>query len=203
MPLSFPALKRCVSGLSLAVAGTLGLSGTALALSSYGPTCANCHGDVRGDALEVSDFDGIADPDGGIGALKFVNALRGSSVRLTANVVDGGPSYGVGLIDTEFNPDLFLVQGPGSNWTFEGTHFTVGPLSDNAAHSFDLLIPEDTPTGFYAFTFTAAGQGPSDFWAHSERFYVQVVPEAGTLLMLSAGLGVIGFIARRRRRAPA
>jgi len=199
MESSRAAWKRVVFGMVLGAAGSLGLSGSAWALPSYGPSCANCHGDVR-EAFEISEFSGIADPDGGIGALKFINAQRGSSVQLTANVVDGTPSYGVALVDSFFSPDLFLVQGPGSNWTFEGTHYTVGPLGENAAHGFDLLVPADTPTGYYAFTFTAAGLSPSEFWAQSESFYVRVVPEVGTLLMLSVGVGTIGFVARRRRR---
>ena len=62
---------------------------------------------------------------------------------------------------------------------------------------FDLFIDPSTPLDFYDLEFAVAGQDGN--WYGDEHFYVQVVPEPGTILMLGMGLALVAGYSHRKR----
>ena len=71
----------------------------------------------------------------------------------------------------------------------------------DGTRSFELLIPEGTPNDVYDFEFALAGN-PHDGGKYysDEHFYVQVVPEPGTFVLLGMGLCTLGLCIWRRRK---
>ncbi|GAG24550.1 unnamed protein product, partial [marine sediment metagenome] len=64
---------------------------------------------------------------------------------------------------------------------------------------FDLFIPPGTGPGWYDLEYAVAGSfGP--LFYEDQHFYVKVIPEPSTLMLLGLGLSGLGLFARRRRR---
>lgn len=187
-----------------AVLVLLTAAGQAHARASYGEACSSCHSDQRQGTFELLGHAGEVDPAGGIGALKQYLARPGGTVDLSVAVTIGaepGTGYGVAVVDAFATNGLPLSQGS-SQWTLGGAYpvyYFVGPVYEDATHTFELRIPDTTAAGHYAFRVSVAGYANSSTWWSGEDIYVSVVPEAGSLAMMTLGLIGVGLVASRRR----
>jgi hypothetical protein len=202
----------------------------AFALPNFGESCSACHGvNVGGmnpNKMEVTGFDTTLDLgvqlDGNVrGLLSTFTALPGDTITLQMTVTDNAQTYGVqlkrlyksgqevSLLNFLTNPMYGTDSVP--PWSNEGADpvngpqwFTQGPIDGGvgSVYNFDLVLDPNTPFDVYDLEFAIAGGGaytPSS-WYQDEHFYLQVIPEPGTLAL--AGLGMIGiftgFLKRRR-----
>jgi hypothetical protein len=96
-----------------------------------------------------------------------------------------------GVYNFVFSVSSQFVTGFGG--TVNGTPFataTLGPITAGAAFGVDSA----------PFTVVLVGT-PGRNAIYSGEITVSLVPEPGTYALLAAGLGVVGLVARRRRRA--
>ena len=99
----------------------------------------------------------------------------------------------------------FDLGGGGADVVYQNT---IGATYTQSGQTLSFTAPVDLTAGSNTFTFSyvslsdsahAGFQGLGDEgWGVSN---VAVVPEAGSLAMMLAGLGVVGGLARRRRQA--
>lgn len=101
-----------------------------------------------------------------------------------------------GLLNFFFEGDagLFATNGTAYNATPPGPSFSVGGFVDADMDGFD----DDNKISLF-FDDSGKGQDYNDFVA--EVTFTAAVPEPSTYALMFAGLGVVGFIARRRRTA--
>jgi hypothetical protein len=119
-----------------------------------------------------------------------------------ANLANQNPDTIENLVEHQFNlPDT----GPGSlsliSYGNVGNTFTLNAGTSYAAIHYgkgELLFHWDTPLqSDIAFTIGNLPHGISDFRAYG--LITTPVPEPTTYAMLASGLGLIGFMARRRK----
>ena len=122
-------------------------------------------------------------------------------------------------------PSFNYLAGPQATVTFDRDNINLGPVGQGGA-GFDVLFdyPSDQASRFTGnvgasvYTITGAGLEPGDFHAINASglfgmahigsmgangeggAFVTAVPEAEVYAMLLAGLGLLGFVMRRRRR---
>ena len=112
----------------------------------------------------------------------------GSNLSLSfANFTDSGPLWLHGVALVLYNSGFTQVAA--ATWSASGLSNVVGSFSGlNAGAGTDYTL---TALGLHTFTpsVTTAQWGGT----------VAVVPEPSTYALLLAGLGVVGFMARRRR----
>jgi len=114
---------------------------------------------------------------------------------------DFGPDTILTIFEAGNNAEaahIFLWTNNGGNIQFE---FTRGASDDI---SFDLSGYAGTLTALGATAFTKVGIGGLDLNGASKGFdldavSISAVPEPETYAMMLAGLGVVGWVARRRR----
>jgi len=206
----------------------LGLAGEALARPNFGRNCKNCHsaGEPVLGALSVGNYDALFDPDeSGTGAtdrgpLKTFVVTPGSTVDLSVTVDLGtlfNYAYAVELKRMEI-PGVVsggsLVFEPDMNWFFQTgdlqsdptrPYYTTPadagiPFFGPQTFTFSMFIDPATTPDVYDLEFATAGQ--PDFFYADEHFYLQVLPEPGTLALLMAGATffLVGVHRRRRMR---
>lgn len=96
-----------------------------------------------------------------------------------------------------------VVTGP-STWAWGGASWSDGILENytTAPGGMDnIQLTSATPTTFYVSLVLDTKSSPHTDTAHPSwgSFHVSPVPEPETYAMLLAGLGLIGFTARRRK----
>lgn len=141
----------------------------------------------------TGSFDGTANGN-------LVTGLSHISVSLNGNAFSGSGSLSAYSFDIQK-----------SEWTenavvsFDGLHSNFG-FSDghpNDKGDIFLLIPYDKSTTEVAQLILAGGGDSTDFGGDivAANWTVTAVPEPETYAMLLAGLGLVGFAARRRKQA--
>lgn len=118
----------------------------------------------------------------------LTNSTHGSDFNMAgANMQDDGDAFNV-----------YFVNGSDNNWvgatSFTSPGSVAGPLN------FYFLTNTSTVAASQSSVTKYAGQWQFDA-ASAQLSYVAAVPEAETWAMLLAGLGVMGAVVRRRKKA--
>lgn len=131
------------------------------------------------NAISGNSIDMLGSPGPGILSQSF-NTVAGTTYTLSFDLTHNPYSHGAGL-------DVFVG---GNHYSFEGST----PVTN---YTFNFT----TTGGLQALTFSSVG---GDGWSGAVLDNVSVtaaVPEPETYAMMLAGLGLVGFIARRRKAA--
>ncbi len=157
------------------------------------------------------------------GELKMFTAQPGQTVDLTMQVENGAVEYAVQLKRMEkegfsgsgnrlaghFTPDpiwhahgaddaTYFISSPDD---YDGHDFPIGSV---VSHTFSLVLAVDAPLDLYDLEFATAGRDVGTTfgkWYGDEHFYLNVVPEPCTNVLLGLGASVLCLLLRRRRRA--
>lgn len=197
----------------------------AVARPFFARNCSMCHAaSPPVDAVpEVINFDGFADPDeSGTGAtdrglLKLFTVEPGESVDLSllVDLQDVQDTHfavelkGMELPGVEKEGQLIFTADP--DWFMQIGTVEIDPLApyytipqDMGMHyleptifTFSMLVDASTTPDFYDLEFAMAGQ-PGYFYG-DEHFYLQVLPEPASLMLVTLALGV--WSGRRRFRS--
>ena len=185
----------------------------------------SCHNeDLRTDAMQVIGADGTldltaADRNDGKdrGPLELYVAKPGDTVLLSMEVLDGADEYAVQL--KRFDKDGILAgtsgdslagYTPDGGWvaqgtlpltyytnTAGGTSWTGGPVG----LTFSLQLAATTPRNVYDLEFALAGHDATAKFYQDEHFYLQVVPEPASFVLVGLGLSLLGLVVCRRKAA--
>ncbi len=218
---SIMGIRRCAG----AAGCVLVIAVAAHARPQFARNCNACHGGgpLVATAPEVINFDGFADPDESAtgaadrGLLKVFTVEPGGTVDLQLlvdledalnarfavelkrmeepGVVNGGTLVFDADPDWNLQIGTDIVDPTRPYYTFpqdQGIEY-AGPQ----VFTFTMGIDETTPADFYDLEFALAGQ--PGFHYNDEHFYLQVIPEPGTLALIVLGAAV--GMTRRRRRA--
>ena len=153
------------------------------------------------------------------GPLTTYVVAPGDTVTLSVDVLNGADKYAVQLKRLETSGQSvsltnFMVwseDNAASNvWTRQETtnppYFTKDAGGDNGipwagatiSYIFDLFIDPTTPADYYDLEF-AVGALLNDVKVYGdEHFYLRVVPEPGTMLLMGLGLALVGYGHRKR-----
>jgi hypothetical protein len=158
------------------------------------------------------------------GALKMFSAKPGQTVELTMQVENGAIEYAVQLKRLEkegfsgsgnklaghFTPDpSWHAHGTGDTTyftnnpdDFDGHDFPVGSV---VPFTYSLTLAADTPHDIYDLEFATAGRDSATTygkWYGDEHFYLNVVPEPCTNVLIGLGLSILCLRKRRRSAQP-
>ncbi len=196
---------------------------------STGNSCKTCHGSTGGEtdragALQVVgegmlDLD-VSRNDGATrGAIPFFTVAPGDTVELTMNVLDGSDKYAVQLKRLETagvlgpaSTDFLTGYGADVAWFAQGplpaTYFTsvtgFGPVGTSWGggpdpYSFFLTVDANTPINTYDLEYAVAGKFSGGKFYGDKHFYLNVIPEPATLVLMSlAGLGIATMRQKRQ-----
>jgi hypothetical protein len=177
-------------------------------------------------AVEFSEsFDGafptsswISDGSLALGTDQFIKLDANQTLQFTfalasASLVDFSFWYGAyrpGQANPALRIDLDDIFTDSFNRSADGTRqlpsFNIlNPGSDSNHEfnaSFALASPIELAAGQHTLTFTALDYPSGKTYARIDDFYLSAaaVPEPDTWAMVFAGLGVVGFLGKRRRR---
>ncbi len=159
------------------------------------------------------------------GPLAAFEVAPGGTVILTGNRTGDDPGqnasvamyrwHKVGSTGSPLQPYVDLTSGSGEGWSqlFDGDgdlvfYQMVG--QDRGPFSFPLTIAADTPPGMYDLETYFAGQDEQDpiagppaaggKWSTGQHYYLTVVPEPGSIVLMGLGLIGLAFASRRRRK---
>ena len=122
--------------------------------------------------------------------------------------LSGGPYHGGGLLSyTLTTSPGYLVDGVHlDSDVVNGPTTTTLVTKDVLPANLTLLSPNGQPDGWYSFSGAPSITVTDDFSAGlgvykhaTNSFNVTAVPEPETYAMMMAGLGVLGFLGRRRK----
>ena len=76
---------------------------------------------------------------------------------------------------------------------------TASPgLGPTIPYIFDLFIDPTTPVDYYDLEFAVGAKLDGVKVYQDEHFYLRVVPEPGTMLLMGLGLALVGYGHRKR-----
>ena len=167
-----------------------------------GASANDCYGVVTGN---INGNDGVA----------FLNGMNWGSSWTYLDATDSTSATFMGL---QFS--VSATSGAAGSWTLTGMDtnggaalnlptsldFAVGLKAGNefAVWGFDNVVVDGSDSGTFSIVFTNKGGNNPDlshlivFGRESGAGTIAAIPEADTYAMLLAGLGLVGFVARRR-----
>lgn len=205
------SMRCAASVLGVGVVGAMCLtSSTALAYPAFGVSaeanCYFCHGDkFATDRFETFNFDGLIDPQGGVGELPFYGVNPGESATLSFRALNGEEDYAFQLKGTDdadvSNGNTLIFLGDGdwdefissaptyytaSNSDFEGYHWNTG---DPTEVEFDVSVNAATEPGYYLLTMALVGRDPSRLgWYQEQQVYLEVADDPNRINLSSSDL---------------
>ncbi len=207
----------------------IGMSDFAEASSHYGGECRFCHSNDQPDAMTIIGETDILDdlkvfdvePGGSVDLGFDVTApgspafhrmvLRGLDRLNGATDVEGTPQY-LPLLYTP-DPTWQTASSSGVQYLFwEGQFYGQGPSSAAATYSYHLELDLSVAPGLYDLTAyvgggfpdrSTPGKIPTGGWSHGEDFQLRVVPEPGSVALLTIGSAVFCLGGWWRKRAAA
>ena len=197
-----------------------------------GADCAGCHSGLRDNSIAVTNFDGLINLNDvnlatatDRGLLKYYEVVRGTTLTLSFDVLDGSNNYAISLngFDTGGvmnNVSNKLIYTPDSTWFAQtdgdtGLAYYTMDAGDGdsgidwggatTSYTFDLFVDGATPLDTYELQVGIGGRRTPTprSWFDNEFFYVRVVdavPEPASWVMFS-GLGICTVWYWRRRKA--
>jgi hypothetical protein len=161
---------------------------------------------LRGDQWLAGEFS--------IGTAAVVTDVQGwmaSTVGGTATAAiytDGGDIPGSQLFFAPFsasvNPAGDWFGATGQTWLLPaGTYWAAFEVRPGQTFDGGMPSPAPSPLGAYSFTFGGVYQTSIDldFGVRILGTQVAAIPEPSTYALMLAGLGFVGFVANRRRKA--
>jgi hypothetical protein len=188
-------------GAQAAVVGSLGGGfGTFLDLSSAGLNSGSV-ATLSGGTVYTSDQPFADIPAGGVFGGDFLAAGPTSTSPATLTFTNGGVDYVSflwGSPDT-YNTLTVTSTAPGST-SQQFTATGLGFSSTNGNQSFSQYVQFSGLNGSKILSLAFDNTTATDAF-ESANYSITPVPEPETYALMMAGLGVVGFIARRRKKA--
>lgn len=116
----------------------------------------------------------------------------GDTISYTVNTLTAGTSY-------TFNyTALFEGSGQLATWSLTGGATLSGSVNSNVTFAGSTFTASAAPV---VISFSGVGNGNKNRWVEISdvTLVAAPVPEPETYAMMAAGLGIVGFVARRRR----
>lgn len=143
-----------------------------------------------GVTFTAPNFSTLESPNGTFALLEESEPTRNF---LRADISGGAVSVSVDLGDFDFDSDLLFLE------VFDSSDTSLGRTEFFIEASFIGMetLSLSTPGISYAIFGATGGAGGSSVYA--DNFTITAIPEPETYAMLLAGLGLLGFTARRRK----
>lgn len=187
-----------VMGAQAQVTGSLGggtgpiLTLTDAGLSDGAMTVAT----LAGGAVYGSDQNIASLPPGTIGNFLAVGPDSGMNTGMLSFA--GGVDYVSFLWGSPDTYNQLLVNTTGGNVAFDAASIGFTPADGNQALAKYVQFVADADVKITGLTFT---NNPNINAFETSNYSITPVPEPETYALMLAGLGVVGFVARRRRAA--
>ena len=181
-------MKRLLSGTLIAVAACMLVAAVAPLAGAYpGRTgnCAACHNDGSGSLTPSPNP---------------LELLPGENGLLTFDVTAlaaPGENNMIALEDLSIAELDASIGGGGDSWTLGTTATKSSQGIGLGPYVLDLMVGSNAVPGLYELNWTLAGSGPT---GNSGTFFVNVIPEPATVVLLGLGIAGVTLISRRRRR---
>jgi hypothetical protein len=173
-------------------------SGTFLQLSSAGLSNGSTQvASLMGGTVYTADQPFADIPKGALFGNNFLAAGPTSGAPATLSFLNGGVSFVSFLWGSpdKYNK-LTLTSTGGLTQTFDSTNITFASSTGNQAYSQYVQF---TGLNGAKITSLSFNNVPAIDAFESANYSITPVPEPETYALLLAGLGVVGFVARRRR----
>lgn len=173
-------------------------SGTFLQLSTSGLSNGSTQvATLMGGTVYTADQPFADIPKGGIFGGDFLAAGPSSGQPATLTFLDGGVSFVSFLWGS---PDVYnkltVTSTGGFTQVFDSTNITFASTNGNQAYSQYVQFTGLAGSKITSLSFNNV---PSTDAFESANYSITPVPEPETYALLLAGLGAVGFVARRRR----